>query len=350
MIQLKTGNLLEAPTEALVNTVNCVGVMGKGIALQFKQAFPENFKLYKTACRTNEVQPGKMFITETGQLHNPRYIINFPTKRHWRSRSRLEDIESGLVALVEEIKERNIQSIAIPPLGCGNGGLDWHVVRPLIEEALSVLPNIEVWLYQPVGAPAPNDMKVAPKNFKMTAARALLIMLVRQYRTQEYRLTRLEIQKLAYFLQVAGQPLKLNYQKHQYGPYANNLNHILQKMEGAYLRGYGDGSQSSEIYPLPEAITAAEAFLQQNAQAQSDLKRVESLIYGYETPYGMELLASVHWVMTEEKVFSLDEIITAVQGWNPRKRQRYQPYHIEKARERLLETAFVTLPQEALGS
>ncbi|MCB0033461.1 MAG: macro domain-containing protein [Anaerolineales bacterium] len=350
MIQLKTGNLLEATTEALVNTVNCVGVMGKGIALQFKQAFPENFKLYKTACRANEVQSGKMFITETGQLHNPRYIINFPTKRHWRSRSRLEDIESGLVALVEEIKERNIQSIAIPPLGCGNGGLDWHIVRPLIEEALSVLPNIEVWLYEPVGAPAPTAMKVAPKNLKMTAARALLIMLVRQYRTQEYRLTRLEIQKLAYFLQVAGQPLKLNYQEHQYGPYANNLNYILQKMEGAYLRGYGDGSQSSEIYPLPEAITAAEAFLHQNAQAQSDLKRVENLIYGYETPYSMELLASVHWVMTEEQVFGLDEIIAAVQSWNSRKRQRYQPYHIEKAREWLLETAFVKLPHEMLGS
>lgn len=348
MIQLKTGNLLEAPTEALVNTVNCVGVMGKGIALQFKQAFPENFKLYAAACRADEVQPGQMFITETGQLHHPSYIINFPTKRHWRSRSRLEDVESGLVALVAEIKARNIQSVAIPPLGCGNGGLEWDVVRPLIEAALSAVPDVDIWLYEPSGAPAPAEIKVAPKNLKMTAARALLIMLVRHYRTQEYRLTRLEIQKLAYFLQVAGQPLKLNYHKHQYGPYANNLNHILQKMEGAYLRGYGDGSQASEIYPLPEAVTAAEAFLAQDGQAQADLERVSRLIYGYETPYGMELLATVHWVMEERQTTDLDTIITAVQSWNRRKQDRFQPFHIEKARERLLETAFVTLPQEAV--
>lgn len=345
MIELKTGNLLEAQTEALVNTVNCVGVMGKGVALQFKQAFPENFRLYAAACRAEEVQPGKMFVTETGQLHPPRYIINFPTKRHWRSRSRLEDIESGLVALVAEIKQRGIQSIAIPPLGCGNGGLDWAVVRPLIEAALAAVPDVEVWLYEPQGAPAPTE--VASKKPKMTPARALLVMLVQLYRSQEYRLTRLEMQKLAYFLQVAGQPLQLKYRKHQYGPYANNLNHIMQMMEGMYLRGYGDGTRPSEIYPLPNAVEAAEAFLAQDAEAQADLERVKQLIYGYETPYGMELLATVHWVMDALQTDDLAQITTAVQRWNNRKRERYQPFHIEKARGRLLKTGFVSLPQLA---
>lgn len=150
MIERKTGDLFEAQTEAFVNAVNCVGVMGKGIALQFKRAFPENFRLYAAACRAEEVQPGKMFVTETGRLHPPRYIINFPTKRHWRNQSRLEDIKSGLVALVAEIRQRGIQSIAIPPLGCGNGGLDWEVVRPLIEKALAAVPDVEVWLYEPM--------------------------------------------------------------------------------------------------------------------------------------------------------------------------------------------------------
>ena len=135
MIEYKTGDILAADTEALVNTVNCVGVMGRGIALQFKNAFPENFVAYERACRLGEVQPGRMFVFDTHGLTNPRFIINFPTKRHWRGKSRLEDIDSGLEALVEEIRARGIRSIAIPPLGSGLGGLNWLDVRPRIEQA-----------------------------------------------------------------------------------------------------------------------------------------------------------------------------------------------------------------------
>src|SRR5215475_10402614 len=119
MIEYRSGDIVKADTEALINTVNCVGVMGRGIALQFKNAFPENFDAYAAACRRHEVQPGRMFVFETEQLTTPRYIINFPTKRHWRGKSRMEDIESGLQSLVEEIKTRGIHSIAIPPLGSG---------------------------------------------------------------------------------------------------------------------------------------------------------------------------------------------------------------------------------------
>lgn len=123
MIERTQGDLLVADAAALVNTVNCVGVMGKGIALQFKKTFPENFKAYEAACRREEVKPGRMFVFETGQMFNPRYIINFPTKRHWRDKSRYEDIESGLKALVREVRQRKIRSIAVPPLGSGLGGL-----------------------------------------------------------------------------------------------------------------------------------------------------------------------------------------------------------------------------------
>ena len=133
MIRFKTGNILAEDAEALVNTVNCVGVMGRGIALQFKNAFPDNFKAYVAACRSGAVRPGRMFVFETGTLTNPRYIINFPTKRHWRGNSRLEDIKAGLTDLTRQIRERGIRSIAIPPLGSGLGGLEWDVVRKDIE-------------------------------------------------------------------------------------------------------------------------------------------------------------------------------------------------------------------------
>jgi O-acetyl-ADP-ribose deacetylase (regulator of RNase III) len=153
VIEHKTGNLLKADAEALVNAVNCVGVMGKGIALQFKQAFPDNFSLYERACRAKQVRPGAMLIVTTGNAANPKYIINFPTKRHWRDRSRIEDIRTGLEALIRDVKRLEIKSIAIPALGCGNGGLDWSEVGPMIEGAFSALTDVAVSLYEPHETP-----------------------------------------------------------------------------------------------------------------------------------------------------------------------------------------------------
>lgn len=143
------GDLFESDCEALVNAVNCVGVMGRGIALQFKTAYPENFKAYADACKREELVPGRMFVYETRSLVNPRFIINFPTKRHWRGKSRMEDIESGLVALVEEIRSRGIRSIAIPALGAGLGGLDWKEVRTRIDSALTELEGVSVLVFEP---------------------------------------------------------------------------------------------------------------------------------------------------------------------------------------------------------
>jgi O-acetyl-ADP-ribose deacetylase (regulator of RNase III) len=148
MISFVHGDLLRAKTDALVNAVNCVGVMGRGLAAQFKRAFPDNFAAYQRACERKEVQPGKMFVVDRGE-DAPRYIINFPTKRHWRAASRIEDIEEGLNDLIEQIQSRSISSIAIPPLGCGLGGLDWTKVRPLIEHALSHIPEVQALVYEP---------------------------------------------------------------------------------------------------------------------------------------------------------------------------------------------------------
>jgi O-acetyl-ADP-ribose deacetylase (regulator of RNase III) len=152
MIEPVEGSILAADAEALVNTVNCVGVMGKGIALLFKERYPENFSQYEKACSSGELQPGRMFVVPTGRLMNPRYIVNFPTKRHWKGKSRMEDIQAGLEALVEEVRKLSLQSIAVPALGCGNGGLEWSEVRPLIEAAFSELSDVRVLLFAPMHA------------------------------------------------------------------------------------------------------------------------------------------------------------------------------------------------------
>jgi O-acetyl-ADP-ribose deacetylase (regulator of RNase III) len=154
MIELTHGDILQSEAEALVNAVNCVGVMGRGLALQFKRAFPANFAAYAAACKRGEVQPGRMHIVETGQRTSRRLVVNFPTKRHWKDKSRIEDIDAGLDALIADVKRLGIKSIAVPPLGCGLGGLDWADVRPRIERSFAGLPEVRVLVYEPSVSPA----------------------------------------------------------------------------------------------------------------------------------------------------------------------------------------------------
>lgn len=334
MIVTSKGNLLTADAEALVNSVNCEGFMGKGLALQFKKAYPANFAVYERACKRGEVQAGRMLVVETGAMVNPRFIINFPTKRKWRANSKIEDIESGLQALVTEVRARNIKSIAVPPLGCGLGGLDWDDVRPMIVDSFSELPDVRVLLFEPAGAPAPDEMPVRTERPELTLPRALFLELMATYRELDYRLTLLEIQKLAYFLQESGERLRLNYVKHLYGPYAHNLNKVIERLDGHFIRGYGDSQAPDvEIEPLPGAATAAHTIVAEHKDSLARLERVASVIDGFETPYGMELLASVHWVVTHDTPAPKDEreVVDAVLGWNDRKRKIFQPAHIRVA-------------------
>lgn len=345
MIGLTRGNIIEADAEVLVNTVNCEGFMGKGIALQFKKAFPENFKAYERACRAEEVQPGRMFVFSTGSMMNPKYIINFPTKRKWRESSRMEDIESGLAALVKEIRRLKVSSVAVPPLGCGHGGLDWRKVRPLIERAFTALPDVRVALFEPVGAPDAKAMPVRTQRPRLTLARALFIRLMQQYAEMAYRLTLLEIQKLAYFLQESGQPLRLNYVGHLYGPYAHNLNKVLETLEGHFIRGYGDSQKPDvEIKLLSGATDEVERFLAKHKEVAPRLQRVADLIDGFETPYGMELLSSVHWVACHDAspISDADQAIQALHGWNERKRMMFKPEHVRVAWNRLQDQGWVS--------
>jgi O-acetyl-ADP-ribose deacetylase (regulator of RNase III) len=348
MIEVKQGNLLEAEADALVNTVNCVGVMGKGIALQFKKAFPDNFKAYKKACDAGQVQPGKMFVSDAGNLMKTRYIINFPTKRHWRGKSRMEDVESGLEALVADIQRLKIKSIALPPLGCGNGGLDWNAVRPRIEQAFTGLPDVEVQLFEPAGTPQTKKMVNRTEKPHLTVARALFIKLLDLYKVANYELSRLEIQKLAYFLQGAGEPLKLNYEAGKYGPYAHNLNHVLDRLDGHYINGYGDNTGKADdasISLLDGAVKEADQFLTESHSLESEqrLSKVQHLIEGFETPYGMELLATVHWVTlnVDNPPASEDEAVSLVQAWSQRKAELFTPRHVRIAYKRLQENGWL---------
>lgn len=360
MIKDAAGNLLEADTDAVVNTVNTVGVMGKGIALQFKQAYPDNFRAYEAACRRGEIELGRVFVFETNTLGRPHFIINFPTKQHWRGRSRLPDIAAGLRDLRQTIRDRRIKSIAVPPLGCGNGGLNWQDVRPLIVKILGDLRDVEILVYPPKGAPSPTSMVVKTKRPPMNSTRAAVLTLVARY----IRLSQveqvsagngaslLEMQKLMYFLQVAGQPLRLNYSKGRYGPYAENLNHALQALEGHYIRGYGDRSQLvTELSPITliaDAAAEANRWLEEHPdQTPERIAAVMDLVGGFASAYGLELLATVHWVLTHEVTgdrFDPASMTEHVASWSERKGRLFTDVHVQRAAERLQQSDWVSSP------
>ena len=324
MIEFKSGDLLTEGVEALVNTVNCVGVMGRGVALQFKNSFPENFDAYATACRRGELQPGRIFVFATGQITNPKYIINFPTKRHWKGKSRLSDIEAGLRSLVNEIRRLGIRSIALPPLGSGLGGLDWQDVRRLIDHALSPLEGVRVVVFEPREIPATRPVKSSNVP-KMTPGRATLVRLMDRYLAglMDPFVTLLEVHKLMYFMQEAGQRLKLAFKPGHYGPYAENLRHVLNAIEGYMVSGYADGGDDPEkqLQLVPGAVADAAAVLEGDGEAKSRFDRVSLLVDGFETPLGLELLATVHWVVTRQGSKTGDDVVRQTYEWSRRKRQ-----------------------------
>ena len=310
MITFTQGNLLEARVEVLVNTVNTVGVMGKGIALMFKERFAENFRLYAAACKAGKVQTGRMFVTPVHELDGPRWIVNFPTKQHWRSPSRLEWIVDGLQDLRRFLMEHQIHSIAIPPLGAGNGGLEWAAVREQIELALGDIAT-EVLVFEPTR----QYQNVAKRTGveKLTPARALIAELVRRYWVMGMECSLLEIQKLAWFLERAierhnpgNNPLNLQFTAHKYGPYANRLDHLLNNLDGSYLhcnKRISDADPFEVIWFDDERKDFLQTYLKTETKAYARaLESTTNLIDGFESPFGMELLATVDWLLTREGV------------------------------------------------
>ncbi len=319
------GNLLDADVDAVVNTVNTVGVMGKGIALMFKERFPENFAAYARACKSGEVRLGEMFVTRSVELQGPRWIINFPTKGHWRQRAKLESVRDGLVALHEVIRANQIRSIAIPPLGCGNGGLDWRVVRPLIEAALADLEDVDVVVYEPTAT----YQNVAKKKGveKLTPARALIAEMVRRYWVLGIECTLLETHKLAWFVErtinLMGlkNPLDLRFEARRYGPYADRLTHLLDGLDGSYLhcdKRLADAGAFDTIWFEDSKRDTIAAYLN-SKEAKTYAPAIESadaLIDGFQSPLGLEALATVDWLIVREHAEpTLEGIKAGIRNW-----------------------------------
>lgn len=332
------GDIFLCDAEALVNTVNTVGVMGKGIALQFKERFPLNFNIYRDACKKGEVRIGKMLITGTGQQENPKWIINFPTKAHWKNKSDYAFIEAGLDDLIQQIQNLRIQSIAIPPLGAGQGGLDWKKVRQIIEQKLSSL-EIDVMVFEPASNSASQSLT---GTTKLTKSRAMILYLIAQYKKLGYASSLLEIQKLAYFLQRMGQAdLRLNYKQYLYGPYAHNLQHVLHELEKGYLTGERTVMDSGpgEIFNLLfEKTNEVNSWVEKHCSESEKgrLQKVIHLLQGYESPFGLELLSTVDWILNENDYSLTDEAIQEkIAKWSRRKSDNFFPHHVTAAHRRL---------------
>lgn len=351
MIRFTQGNLLESQAEAVVNTVNTMGVMGKGIALMFKERFPENTKAYEAACRAGEVRVGAMFITPAMELDGPRWIINFPTKANWRNPTRLEWVESGLESLKQAIREKGIRSIAIPPLGCGNGGLDWNTVRPIIVEALGDLEDVEVVVYEPTA----KYQNVAKKKGveKLTPARALIAEAVRRYWVLGIECTLVETQKLAWFLERfiertgLGNPLDLRFEANRYGPYAHRLTKLLEGLDGSYLhcdKRLADADPFDTVWFEESKRERLDLYLKSEEARQwfPVLEATDALIDGFQSPLGMEVLATVDWLNHRQDVpLDLAAMRSALDCWPggtaaaERKKRLFSDRLLELAIERL---------------
>lgn len=355
MITYTQGNLLDARAEALVNTVNTVGVMGKGIALMFKERFDRNFGLYATACKAQQVKVGQMFVTETGELDGPRWIINFPTKEHWKGNSRLEWVESGLKDLKRVLREREIRSVAIPPLGAGNGGLDWPTVKARLDAALADMDGVEIIVYEPTHQ-YQNVAKRAGVQ-ALTPARALVAEAVRRYWVLGMECSLLEVQKLAWFLQRSldhlglRNDLKLNFVAHRYGPFAPNLNHLLNSLDGSFLRSdkrIADAGPFDVIGFNDERKELVQGYLKSEAKDVSPaLELASQVIDGFESPFGMELLTSVDWLLSREAVVpEVQALMVGLANWpangvagaGKRKREIFDERSVRIALQRLLDS------------
>ena len=338
MFNYTVGNILQADCQALINTVNTVGVMGKGIALAFKKSFPANYKEYRIAFEAGELEVGKVLVHKTGQI-TPQFVINFPTKEHWRQRSKIEYVETGLDDLVSVIKEYEIKSLAIPPLGCGNGGLKWEVVRPLIEEKLGQLSkSIQIIIYEPGFA----DQKLrATKSIStLNPTRAIYLTLLRQYELLGEQLSTLAVQKLAYLLQRSGEDLKLKFEKGYYGPYAPNLNKMIEAFKPHFLSYDGDLSKPQTHLRLnDDKLEQVQYFVQTEltSDQNSRLAQMQAFIEGFESGFGLELLATVTFALDACPSCSKEEITSEIQNWTSRKRELMTPYLISVSYDRVKE-------------
>jgi O-acetyl-ADP-ribose deacetylase (regulator of RNase III) len=337
-----TGNLLEANAQALVNTVNTVGVMGKGIALQFKQAYPLNFRMYAAACKKGELYPGKLLVVKEQTLAGEKIIINFPTKTEWRLKSRYEYVELGLKELVKVIEENRIQSIAIPPLGCGNGGLDWERVKSLMEQYLGALSHVDIQVFEPSEAVREIlKQQCANKEIQLTPVRAMMLYALFAYESLGENASLFVANKLAYFLQRLGEKSlsKLAFAPHHYGPYSVQVEHLLHHLNGKYLKGM-EQMNAKPFEPLELQYDKQKEVMDYVEQELSPeqctrLSNLVQLMDGFQSALSLEILATVDYIMKENPGIGLDEITQTIHHWSVRKQKLFQDRYVQIAVDHL---------------
>jgi O-acetyl-ADP-ribose deacetylase (regulator of RNase III) len=339
MIYYKTGNLLDSEAEALVNTVNTIGVMGKGIALQFKNMFPNNFKMYSNVCKNKELKVGQLLVIEDeALLTGKKIIINFPTKTSWRLPSEYQYIEEGLVELVKVIKEKKIKSIAIPPLGSGNGGLDWNKVKQILDKHLSDV-DCDIYIYEPSTA---IQEVLKKERVKLTPARAMLLSVLYELVRNGEFVSEFSSEKIAYFLQRFGakETFKLDFQPNFYGPYSGKVKHVLYYLNGSYIMGYSskDKKPFEELGLVPDAEIEVNDFIDkpENTEHKRTIEKTKMFLSGFYSPFGLELLSTIDFIISEKKANSEEAITKELENWSGRKKTLFNnPRFIQIALENL---------------
>jgi O-acetyl-ADP-ribose deacetylase (regulator of RNase III)/uncharacterized protein YwgA len=357
-VTFKQGDMFGTRADAIVNTVNCVGVMGKGVALEFKRRWPENYEEYRELCQRKALRPGKVFVHRNSDMldrENWDFLINFPTKDHWKQKSKIEYVDKGLDDFLVKVRNLGIRSVVLPPLGCGNGGLDWTDVKALIMRKLSSVDDVEFFIFEPaektsVATPekakartTKNDKSNGSLKMEMTFERAVLIKAFGDL--SGYfggNLTRIVMQKIVYFLQAMGVDYKITFAKNEFGPYSDELRRAFVAMETLnMIHGFSSDSRNTTV--LPEAYKMADDFLQgeDRDRAAEVISRSSLLIEGYESPYGMELLASVHFLADQENISDVCEIQHALSGWSAQKGEKFTSEMVGIAYDRLREDNMV---------
>ncbi|SDF98582.1 O-acetyl-ADP-ribose deacetylase (regulator of RNase III), contains Macro domain [Dyadobacter soli] len=341
-----TGNLLDSESEALVNTVNTVGVMGKGIALQFKETFPNNFKEYVQACKTGELRIGSLLVVRERIITGERVIINFPTKTQWYLKSKYEYIEEGLKELVNVIHSYRIKSIAIPPLGCGNGGLKWERVKDLIQKYLSPIQDVKVTVYEP-SAEVKEILKreSSSKKSKLTPARAMLLYAMFYYESSGESSSLFVANKLAYLLQRLGESSmnRMKFQANHYGPYAVQVEHMLLALNGEYIRGLEQMSVKAfePIVLKYDKMQEVSDYVRKelHEDQRNRVKNLIDLIDGFQSALALEVLATVDFIKRSNPEFSKEQVVESIKSWSNRKSNLFKDRHISIALSHLQEYA-----------
>ncbi|MDH0869818.1 type II toxin-antitoxin system antitoxin DNA ADP-ribosyl glycohydrolase DarG [Agrobacterium pusense] len=341
-VTFKQGDMFAEPADAIVNTVNCVGVMGKGVALEFKRRWPANFEEYKRLCDRKALRPGKVFVYQNSDMLDQdswKFLVNFPTKDHWRGKSQIGFIDEGLDDFLAQVEKLGIRSVVLPPLGCGNGGLEWKEVKPLLVRKLSPVDGVEFLVFEP----SETGKASGSVNMEMNFERAVLIKSFGDL-TDYFggSLTRIVMQKIVYFLQAMGVDYRMAFARNEFGPYSDDLRAVFSSMEKKnVLKGFS--SETRETTVVPEAYKLADEFLQgdERRRAEEVINRASLLFEGYESPYGMELLSSVHFLADHEKISDVSDIQKALSGWNAQKGEKFSSDIIGIAYSRLREDRMI---------